>query len=266
MYAMKPTLHRALLGIALLTLGTTGFAETAEERGLTISKETKASDLGWGDMQADMKMILRNRQGQESVREIRLRSLEMENDGDKSLSIFDHPRDVKGTAFLSFSHPIGADDQWLYLPALKRVKRIASRNKSGPFMGSEFAYEDLTSFEIEKYNYKYMGDETVNGRDCFRVEQYPVDKYSGYTRRIVWTDKETYRPEKVEFYDRKNSLLKTLTYKDYKQYLDKHWRADEMNMENHQTGKSTRLLWNNYRFATGLSEKDFNKNTLKRAR
>ncbi len=82
-----------------------------------------------------MLMVLRNKQGEESVREIRIKNLEMENDGDKSLTVFDKPRDVKGTAFLSFSHPVGADDQWLYLPALKRVKRIASRNKSGPLWG-----------------------------------------------------------------------------------------------------------------------------------
>ncbi|MEJ1408739.1 MAG: outer membrane lipoprotein-sorting protein, partial [Candidatus Sedimenticola sp. (ex Thyasira tokunagai)] len=152
-----------LLTAWLLTSATAIYAETAEEKGLAIAKESKARDIGWSDMQADMKMILRNKQGQESLREIRLKSLELESDGDKSLSIFDKPRDVKGTAFLSFSHPVGADDQWLYLPALKRVKRISSRNKSGPFMGSEFAYEDLTSFEVEKYSYKYIGDETVNG-------------------------------------------------------------------------------------------------------
>ena len=109
-------------------------AQTPEERGLEIATEAKHRDLGWDDMKANMLMILRNKQGETSIREIRMKSLEQENDGDKSLTVFDKPRDVKGTAFLSFSHPVGADDQWLYLPALKRVKRISSRNKSGPFM------------------------------------------------------------------------------------------------------------------------------------
>ena len=254
-------LFAALLGSSALL-----YAESAEEKGLAISTESKNRDAGWKDMQAEMKMVLRNRQGQESVREIKLKSLEMENDGDKSLSVFYKPRDVKGTAFLSFSHPVGADDQWLYLPALKRVKRISSRNKSGPFMGSEFAYEDLSSFEIEKYTYKYLKDETIEGHDCFVVEQYPVDKNSGYTRRVVWLDKKEYRVIKVDFFDRKNSPLKTLTYHEYKPYLEKHWRADTMKMVNHQSGKSTDLHWIGYRFQTGLSEKDFNKNTLKRAR
>ncbi len=161
---------------------------------------------------------------------------------------------------------MGADDQWLYLPALKRVKRISSRNKSGPFMGSEFAYEDLTSFEVEKYSYKYISDEAVNDQESFKVEQYPTDKNSGYTRRIAWIDKAEYRIQRVEFYDRKNSLLKTLTFDDYKQYLDKFWRADKYTMINHQSGKSTLLTWQNYRFKTGLSDRNFNKNSLKRAR
>ncbi len=257
---------KLFLALALLNLPFLAQAETAEERGHAIAAESIAHDTGWGDMKADMLMILRNKQGEESLREIRIRSLEQENDGDKSLTVFDKPLDVKGTAFLSFSHAIGADDQWLYLPALKRVKRISSRNKSGPFMGSEFAYEDLSSFEIEKYTYKYIKDETVNDQPSFVVEQYPVDKNSGYTRRIVWIDQAEYRIQKAEFYDRKDSLLKTLSYTGYKQYQNKFWRADRMDMFNHQTGKSTELRWQNYAFGNGLDDADFNKNSLKRAR
>jgi len=252
--------------MTLTCLSASVLAQTPEERGLEIAREAKQRDFGWADMQAEMLMVLRNKQGEESIREIRIQSLEQEGDGDKSLTIFDKPRDVKGTAFLSFSHPLEADDQWLYLPALKRVKRISSRNKSGPFMGSEFAYEDLSSFEIEKYSYKYIKDESCEGGTCFIVEQYPVDKDSGYTRRVAWIDQDHYRVWKVDFYDRKNSLLKTLTFNGYQQYLDRYWRADLQQMQNHQNGKSTELKWSGYQFRVGLSDSDFNKNTLKRAR
>lgn len=241
-------------------------ASTSSDRGLEISKATKQRDSGWTDFTADLQMYLRNKQGQKSIREIKIRSLEQEADGDKSLTIFKQPRDVSGTVFLSYSHPIGADDQWLYLPALKRVKRISSVNKSGPFMGSEFAFEDLTSFEVEKYRYEYIGDESINGLESFVVEQYPVDENSGYQRRVVWVDKTEYRVQKIDFYDRKNSLLKTLSYSNYRRYLNYYWRADSMNMQNHQNGKSTELKWTNYLFKTGLGESDFNKNGLKRAR
>lgn len=258
------------LGVALL-LGTPlltpqALAMTPQERGLEISIEAKNRDIGWGDMTTGMQMTLRNKEGQQSVREIRMKALEQANDGDKSLTVFDKPRDVKGTAFLSFSHIGTADDQWLYLPALKRVKRISSRNKSGPFMGSEFAFEDLTSFEVAKYDYKYLRDETLDGLDSFVVEQYPTDKYSGYTRRVVWLDKAHYRVQKVDFYDRKNSLLKTLRFEDYNQYLGQYWRANRATMTNHQTGKSTVLDYQGYQFQVGLKASDFNKNSLKRAR
>lgn len=100
-------------------------------KGMEIANERKARDTGWGDSVATMSMILKNAQGESSTRQMRLKSLEVDGDGDKGLTIFDEPRDVKGTAFLNHSHTTEPDDQWLYLPALKRVKRISSRNKSG---------------------------------------------------------------------------------------------------------------------------------------
>ena len=211
-------------------------------------------------------MILKNRQGQESIREIRSSTLEVDGDGDKSLTIFDEPRDVKGTALLSFTHKTGPDDQWLYLPALKRVKRIASDNKSGPFMGSEFAYEDITSQEVDKYTYKFLRNDTLDGLNVFVLERYPIDKKSGYTRQIIWLDQEHYKERKIEYYDRKNVLLKTLVFADYNLYLDKYYRAHDMYMVNHQTGKSTRLLQSNFNFDVELTDRDFDKNSLKRAR
>ena len=241
-------------------------AQTAEEKGLKIAEEADRRETGFVDSQADMTMLLKNRNGDESIRHIRIRSLEVEGDGDKSMSIFDQPFDVKGTAFLSYSHKVEQDDQWLYLPALKRVKRISSRNKSGSFMGSEFAYEDMSSQEVEKYTYKYLGDKTCGDRECFVVERYPRDKNSGYTRQVGWIDKKELRAEKIVFYDRKNALLKTLTFKNYKKYLDRYWRADQMFMENHQTGKSTLLTWKNYKFKNGFTKRDFDRSSLKRAR
>jgi len=257
--------HILPLLVLLLPCGLT-MAATPEEQGLEIAKEADRRDTGFDNYTSDVKMILRNKQGQESTRLIRSKTLEVEGDGDKNLTIFDEPNDVKGTALLSFTHKEGPDDQWLYLPALKRVKRIASDNKSGPFMGSEFAYEDITSQEVEKYTYKYLRDDTLDGMEVFVFERYPVDEKSGYTRQIIWMDKEHYKERKIEFYDRKNTLLKTLLFTDYHQYLDRFWRAHQMDMENHQTGKSTRLIQSNFEYNTGLSDRDFDKNSLKRAR
>ncbi|MBE9564961.1 MAG: outer membrane lipoprotein-sorting protein [Proteobacteria bacterium] len=260
---MKKTLLFTLIS---LTFSSYVGANAAEDRGLQIAIEVEHHDQGWVDTSTNMKMVLRNRQGDESIREIRIKSLEVNGDGDKSITIFDTPADVKGTSFLSYSHTITPDDQWLYMPALKRVKRINSANKSGPFMGSQFAYEDLASFEVDKYKYRYIKDDTLNNIDTFVVENYPQYQHSGYTRQLVWIDKERYIPLKVEYYDRKNGLLKTLTFNDYKQYLDKYWRAHEQSMENHQNGKTTLLTFSNYQFKKGLSAKSFTRNSLKRSR
>ncbi len=258
-----PTL---LISSLLLLLAVGAQAETPEEKGLAIAVEADKRDTGFGDFTAKLKMELRNKHGDTSVRLMKLKTLEVIGDGDKTMTVFVEPADVKGTAFLTWSHATRPDDQWLYLPALKRIKRINSKNKSGPFMGSEFAYEDLASQEVEKYTYKYLRDENLNGIDTFVLERYPAYEHSGYKRQVVWVNKQEYRPEKIEFYDRKDTLLKTLTFSGYNQYLDKFWRADRFDMVNHQTGKSTVLTWSDYHFKTGLTDRDFRKNALKRAR
>ena len=211
-------------------------------------------------------MTLRNQHGDEVVRNLRVDTLEVPADGDKNLTLFYRPADIKGTALLTFSHKTGTDDQWLYLPALRRVKRISSSNKSGAFMGSEFAYEDLSSQELEKYTYKWLRDEPCDSRECHVIETWPVDPKSGYTRQVRWVDKKELRLAKTEYYDRKNALLKTLTTDSFTQYLARYWRPDASNMVNHQSGKSTLVEWSDYRFRIGMTPADFNKNSLKRAR
>ena len=191
--------------IAVVLLPSSSYAQSAEERGLEIALAAKAFDKGFTDFTANMIMTLKNKSGKTSKRNIRIKTLEVETDGDKSLSIFDEPADVKGTAMLTFSHGLEPDDQWLYLPALKKVKRISSRNKSGPFMGSTFAFEDLGSQEVEKYSYKFLREEACGEWQCYVIERKPEYKHSGYTSQTAWIDKEGYRLAKVDFYDRKKS-------------------------------------------------------------
>ena len=268
-------MNKTYLTLALGALLTSMSAFASDNQGLSIMQERKARDTGWQNSESSLEMRLTNAQGQTSTRELRMKNLEVAGDGDKSMSIFDSPLDVKGTAFLSFSHVASADDQWLYLPALKRVKRIASRNKSGPFMGSEFAYEDLSSFEVAKYTYQYLGEEEQDGQLAWKIENVPTDEYSGYSKLITWIDQQHFRVLKTEFYDRKSALLKTLTFDDYQAYEVKQsngdatktfWRANRLSVENHQTGKATELTFSKYQFNTGLTEADFNQSKLKRAR
>jgi outer membrane lipoprotein-sorting protein len=241
--------------------------QTPEDKGRTIVNEADRRSSGYGDLTSALRMILRNKQGQVSERELRVRTLEVPDDGTKSLCIFDAPADVKGTVLLTHTHKSRPDDQWLYLPALERVKRIAAQNKSGSFMGSEFSYEDIATQAIEKYSYRWLRDEAWDGQDCHVIERRPLDgRNSGYTRQIVWMDKDQLRILKVDHYDRKDALLKTLTVKDYRRYLDRFWRPHDMTMVNHQTGKSSQLLWSDYEFRKGLDANDFNQQSLTRVR
>ena len=179
---------------------------------------------------------------------------------------FERPRDIAGTTLLSFSRFDADDDQWLFLPALRRVKRISSSNKSGPFVGSEFAYEDILSQEYQRYRHRWLRDEPCGELSCFVVERIPRDRNSGYTRQIVQFDKEHYRPIRIDYYDRKDALLKTLHYKNYRRYLSRYWRSHEMVMQNRQSGKSTILRVKNYEFRVGLREAYFRPSRLRTMR
>ncbi len=239
-----------------------------EARGLAIAKTSDALNLGFGDTRSEMRMVMTNANGDSSMRKLRFNTLENKNpkDGDWSMMIFDEPRDVSGTAMLTYAHILEPDEQWMFLPALKRVKRISSVNKSGPFMGSEFAFEDFSGQEVDKFSYKWLRDEPCGTRTCHVNERRPLYEHSGYTRTISWTDTKDYQLRKVVYYDRKNALLKTLTFSDYRKYLNKYWRAHKLFMQNHVTKKTTSLEWDDFKFQSGLTAKDFTRNSLKRTR
>lgn len=264
------SLNKFFVGLAVVSvLGASPvWAETAEEKGLAISARADQSDLGFGDSVSDMEMVLKNSHGQETNRIMKNMILEIPDAafGDRSITVFTAPSDIAGTALLSHAKILDPDDQWLYLPALKRIKRISSVNKSGPFVGSEFAFEDFTSLETGKYDYKYIKEEACGDMMCDVVERYPRYKYSGYTKQISWIDQKVFQVRKIEFYDRRGELLKILSFSGYKKYAGNVWRAHKLHMENVQTNKSTDLLYSNFEFKTGLSKKDFEKGILTRVR
>lgn len=230
---------------------------------LELAQKSDVVMSGYGDAKSEMVMTLVNANGQERQRTMRSQLLEKEG-GDKSLMEFLTPADVKGTKFLSYEHADKDDDQWLYLPALKRVKRIASKNKSGSFMGSEFSYEDLTAFNIDKYNYSGDAEEVmVDGKKMYKSVRIPKSRNSGYTKQVAWTTADTFLTMKVDYYDRKKELLKTATFADYKK-INGVWRIGGITMVNHQNDKKTTLVWKNETIKNGLSDKDFNKRVLKR--
>ncbi len=247
---------------ALLLLLSVGAASA--NRGREIIEIQDRMDDGFHDEVLRMDMVLINANGEKNVRRMIYQRFEMKEDGDKSISKFLKPKDIKGTGLLTYEHKVGDDDQWLYLPALKRIKRISSRNKSGSYMGSEFSYEDLASFEIEKFTYKYIREGMLDGIACFVVERYPVDEKSGYTKQVTYIRKDNYQFKQIDYYDRKEDLLKVAYYADHKLHKNKYWRATQIHMKNVQTRKETVLDINDTKIGTGLNEPDFSKRTLKK--
>jgi len=265
-------LTAALLGAAIAVSGFANISiaddEAAKQKGHEIAARSDRSDTGFESSEVEAVMILVNKAGQEMTRELSFKTLERENEdvGDKGLTVFSTPRDVQGTALLSHAKILEPDDQWLYLPALKRVKRISSANKSGPFVGSEFAFEDFTSTELNKYEYKYVGEEMLGDMKVDVLERFPLYENSGYTKQVSFVDQDVYQVRKIDFYDRKGSLLKTLILSDYREYEGGIWRAHTLTMNNHLTGKATTLTYGDYAFKTGLADNDFVKGVLKSIR
>ncbi len=240
-------------------------AAPPENRGMEIMQEFRRRSAGYGDFSANLTMVLRDRRGQTGRRRLRIEMLEVPGDGPKSLAVFDYPPDIKGTALLTYAHRDKDDDQWLYLPATKRVRRITASGRSGSFVGSEFSYEDIASREIERYTYRLLREEPLASLDCYVIESTAADaSQSGYRRMVWWIDKDAYRVWKIDYHDRKDALLKTLVLKDHQLHKDRFWRPASMEMTNHQTGKATTLEWTDYAFGTGLDEADFSLNRLKR--
>ncbi|WP_457746372.1 outer membrane lipoprotein-sorting protein [Sulfurimonas sp.] len=229
-----------------------------------VAKKSEDAMSGFEDSISQMQMTLVNAAGQKKVRKMKMKVLEGK-DEDKSLMEFLSPADVKGTKFLNYEHVDKDDDQWLYLPALKRVKRIASKNKSGSFMGSEFSYEDLSAFNVKKYIYEkgQAKKKKLDAKEVYIIVSKPVSKYSGYTKLITYINAKTFLAKKIEYYDRKGELLKVATFSDYKKF-GKVYRIGKIVMKNVQNDKTTILVWSKEKIKNGLRAKDFHKRYLKK--
>ena len=260
----------AVIAASIAIMPVTG-ANASNEKGLAIATEVDNRDKGWGDVTVEGEMVLKNKAGNESVRKFRSTILEAADasEGDRSIITFSEPRDVRGTALLTHSKIEPDDDsQWIFLPAVKRVKRISSSNRTGKFVSSEFSYEDLGSEEVADNDHIWLEDTACEhdaALTCAAVESRPKNKRSGYSRRVSFIDLDEYRVHRIDFYNRRGDLEKSLRFEDYRQYEGQFWRAHVMIMDNSQTGKSTRLAWGDYSFRQGLTERDFTPQGLPKA-
>lgn len=252
------------IGLALISLAgvSNSAAESAEKKGLKIAKKMTDARDGFKGESFNAELILLSAKGDKITRKLVGKTLDKDNDGDRTLLTISWPPDVKGTKLLTWSHTRGSDDQWILLPSIRRVKRISAQNKKGSFMGSEFSYEDLASDELEKYTYKYIKDGEVGGRPAWIIERYPVDKHSGYKKHVVWVDKQHFSELKVDLYDRKGSLLKTALFVGYKRLNKLGWRPAKIMVANHQTRKRSVLQFSDHVLGKEFAESSFEPNSL----
>lgn len=255
------------VSIALLVMGSWSFAvkaQTPQEKGFEIAAKYDRMDRGFGTSIAELEMILKNAAGQSTTRTLEIKTLEKasEDVGDKSVTFFFTPPDVEGTALLSHAKILDSDDQWLFLPELARVKRISSSNKSGPFVGSEFSFEDLTAAELGKYAYEWLEETTLDGMVVDKVKQTPRYKRSGYTHLIAYYDRDIHQVRKIEFYNRGGAHFKTLSQTEFKNFGGTIYRPMVLQMNNHLTGKSTTLRAKSYEFGVNLNENEFRPSAL----
>lgn len=265
---MKPLILLAFCAGLLAALPVR--AESPDEKGLAIVRDAEKRGENFGDLRADAEMIIRNGRGGEARRALKIALLDLPGSASRSLTMVDAPKDVKGTALLTHTAADSSDQQWIYLPAAGRTKRIASSGRSGPFMGSEFSFDDFSAQTVERYRFKWLRAETcpapLAAEQCDVIERVPKESGTGYARQEVWMDQAQRRLLKADYYDAQNQRIKTLMAEGYRQYEGRYWRADRLTMSNARNGASTVLSWSNIRFRSGLKDADFEVNRLGSAR
>ncbi len=235
----------------------------------------KSYNLDQGkDSKTDMKMELESKGKKDREREITTWRLER-GDEDKSLMYFRTPESVRGTGFLVWEHKNKDDDQWLYLPAFKKVRRISASEKDKSFMGTDFTYNDVTQPHPDEFTHKLLGSETAEGSDCWKIESIhktftgdPAykdwDKYQ-YSKTISWTRKDNYVTVKAVMYDKKGQECKLFRAGDVRK-VDGIWTAHVLEMENIKEKHKTILTITGIKYNTGVNDGFFTERELVKPR
>lgn len=216
------------------------------------------------DQTGSLTMILENSRNDQRVREID-QYIKDFGDEEKKIMFFTAPADVKNTSFMSWSYDKEGknDDQWIYLPALKKVKRISSSGSSDYFMGSDFTYDDLGDRHPSEDTHTLLRQETLNGEQCYVVESISKDKNYMYSRTISWVIVDKLIGLKKEFYDEDGDLLKTLTVKEIDK-IDGFWMVLLSEMHNVQKDHTTIMKMGDLKLDSGVQDRIFTERIMTR--
>lgn len=223
------------------------------------------------DTSVEFKMTIINARGSQREREVTQVTKTDENDNRKQLIRFLSPADVAGTGFLSIEYSDRNDDNWLYLPALRKTRRIAGSDKTDSFIGTEFTYEDLDTETLDAYEYRLTGSANIDGIESWVIEAIATDfkkiKETGYSKRELWISKDHHLVIQTKFYDKDGAYVKLFKTSDIRQVpgTDK-WRPFYLSMEEVRKGDRTVLSMTDYKINQGVEDQFFSERYLKRGR
>lgn len=245
-------------------------ANSQQLSGLDVMKEND-KQFGYQTEVSTMTMELINSLGKKRSRTVERYIKKDKNDNNRMLIRFLEPADVKGSGFLSIEHNTNDESRYLYLPALKKARRISAGEDGDSFMGTDFTYEDIDEMDFDLYSYKMLGNETVDNTDCYKVEVVPTDekhkKNSGYSKRIYYVSKNTFVVYQVNYYDKHGAMFKQLVGTSIKPVDNsgKYIRAYTLTMKNLKTNHQTVLQYKDFKINTNISDEMFSIRYLERA-
>lgn len=258
---MSNTLSRRSVlvsGLAAITIP--NFARAGAYDTMVKSRQLRR---GLTNSVADVTMTIRAR-GRTTTRKMRQYVLETSNAGNQTINVFSDPADVAGVSILTHSALNGNDQQWLFLPSVGRVKRISSSNRSGAFVGSDFAYEDLSSLELEKYNFISEENTSVGGKRAIEVTYTPKYSGTGYSTIRSFLDTSHYQPIVNHYFNGRGEHMKTLELSRYKSYGGGEvWRPHRLKMTDHAKGSVTQIAFSAFR-TNGTASSNFSANRFQR--
>jgi len=215
------------------------------------------------DRKSTIEMVLINRRNKKRVRKMSSFGKDYGKDTRKLMG-FKKPMDIKGTSFLSWEYdePSKDDDKWLYMPALRKVRRISGASTNDYFMGSDFTYDDMGDRNVDEDEHNLIGEETVDGHDCWKIKSIPKEDDSLYDEKLLWVSKDAHKTIKAEYYDAQG-LIKTYTVEDLREHQG-FWTVFKMKMENHREKHTTLMTLSNLEYNAGVDNGFFSVNTISR--
>jgi outer membrane lipoprotein-sorting protein len=174
----------------------------------------------------------------------------------KAVLRFTAPAEVKGVALLIVNHPDRASDQWMWTPAIERDRRIALQDRSTRFFGTDFSFEDLEERDVNQYDYRLVGDESIDGAACWKIQSTPKQsKSSQYTKSLVWIRQDNYAFARIENYV-KDEPVRRLNYSDIRN-VQGIWTARQLEMSDIRRGSRTRLTLDKLEYNVSLKDEEF---------